>query len=570
MSFRFFGSVRQKRTNNIKVTEANQLLCRNIPQHSDLSLSNETYPQICGIPIAPRSVDFFCKRYADELQILIRQMPLSDGQLDVLLMPLINRLISYVNVLPASEFHHHSGPGGLFHHSLQCASNLVSMAQNQVFEGKANPESRYHSQQAWILGAAVLGLSHDMGKIFDMDVMAGSENLWNPLKESLNTWVSREKIKQFFVIWKKDREHKKHELRSLRLMYLKLIPQAFERYLAETRKIEVFDAIDQAILFGTGPYATLLKKAEAISIEDDFKKRKALGAQFTQGSSPLLLPLITAIQSLLNTGRWTVNTSQSPLFMTTQGLFLSLNSQTAQDIHHAACQLQASYVPASIEGLCRVFNEVGLLEANNGKDLFWAIQLSQPSGQFCSLIKIKSSFAVFILDSIKDIKPVEVSAIGFDKKDPNEDETKPQNLKDRLIAPKSNFDLSELRPTKSPSKISLDTEEDIVLINKREFCEVLDTPLAIDEVKKLMKRCVLTIQSQLKEGDGFFIENLSISEGGCRTCSSLEVERFLRNHQIGEKVQEIMFRLYRDISSVEFDQAHHRLVLKAEEYEKSK
>ena len=40
--------------------------------------------------------------------------------------------------------------------------------------------------------------------------------------------------------------------------------------------------------------------------------------------------------------------------------------------------------------------------------------------------------------------------------------------------------------------------------------------------------------------------------------------------EIGEKVQEIMFRLYRDISSVEFDQAHHRLVLKAEEYEKSK
>lgn len=569
MSFRFFGSVTQKRTNNMKVIEANQLLCRNIPQHSDLSLSNETYPQICGIPIAPRSVDFFCKRYADELQTLIRQMPLSDDQLDVLLMPLINRLISYVNVLPASEFHHHSGPGGLFLHSLQCASILVSMAQNQVFEEKANPENRYHSQQVWILGAAILGLGHDVGKIFDMDVMSDSENLWNPSKESLNTWVVREKIKQLFVIWKKDREHKKHELRSLRLMYLELIPQAFKRYLAKSRKIEVFDAIDQAILFGTGPYATLLKKAEAISIEDDFKKRKALGPQFTQGSSPLLLPLITAIQSLLNTGRWTVNTSQSPLFMTTQGLFLSLNTQTAQDIHHAASQLQASYVPASIEGLCRVFNEMGLLETSNGKDLFWTIQLPQPLGQFRSLIKIKSSFAVFILDSIKDIKPIEASAFGFGKKDLDEVETKSQNLKDRLIAPKSNFDLSELAPTKS-SKTPLNNKEEIVLIDESELCEVLDTPLVIDEAKKLMQRCVVTIQSQLREGGGFFIENLSISEGGIRTCSSLEVERFLRNHQIGEKVQEIMFRLYRDISSVEFDQAHHRLVLKVEEYEKSK
>lgn len=99
---------------------------QDIPDHSKLSLIHESYPQVVGVPIASRSPEFFCQRYADEFHDFFNRLALSREEVDRLLMPLITRVITLVNVLPASENHHHSGACGLFAHSIQCASAAVA------------------------------------------------------------------------------------------------------------------------------------------------------------------------------------------------------------------------------------------------------------------------------------------------------------------------------------------------------------------------------------------------------------------------------------------------------------
>ena len=102
---------------------------QDIPKHSKLGLIHESYPQVVGVPLVPRPPEFFCQRYADELHDFFNRLALNKEEVDRLLMPLITRVITLVNILPASESHHHSGVCGLFAHSIQCASAAAAVAE---------------------------------------------------------------------------------------------------------------------------------------------------------------------------------------------------------------------------------------------------------------------------------------------------------------------------------------------------------------------------------------------------------------------------------------------------------
>lgn len=54
----------------------NLIRYQDIPEHSKLGLIHESYPQVVGVPIVPRSPEFFCQRYADELHDFFNRLTL--------------------------------------------------------------------------------------------------------------------------------------------------------------------------------------------------------------------------------------------------------------------------------------------------------------------------------------------------------------------------------------------------------------------------------------------------------------------------------------------------------------
>ena len=163
---------------------------QDIPEHSKLGLIHESYPQVVGVPIAPRSPEFFCQRYADELHDYFNRLALTKEDVDRLLMPLITSFVSLVNILPASESHHHSGVCGLFAHSIQCASAAVAEAERMMLGDKATLIQRYQDRPRWLVAAGVMGLVHDVGKVFDVEVVTENVDKWNPFASSLWAWVN--------------------------------------------------------------------------------------------------------------------------------------------------------------------------------------------------------------------------------------------------------------------------------------------------------------------------------------------------------------------------------------------
>ncbi len=535
---------------------------RDIPLHTNPGLVHEGYPQVIGVPLMPREQKFFCQRYADELQFFFNRLALSKEEIDDLLMPVLARFINLVNVLPASETHHHSGACGLFVHSVQCAAAAVMVAEQRLLDRDASLRQRYQDRPRWLVAAGVMGLVHDAGKVFDVEVLDEAGRSWDPFSESLWQWTRRVNAQRLFVVWRKNRIHKQHELRSVRLAYRCLFTNELIGYLSEISGDVIPGAIDEAIVFGSGPLGNVLKDAEAVSMQQDGVDRKRLGRACTEMSSPLVTPIFAAVRECITSGLWSVNGENSQVYVTCQGVFLRLNEAAATDIHQAAVRLRAPYVPGTPEGLVRVLQEQNLVEMQAGQSTaFCSIEMNAVKKRAC--IKLSDPLLLFPDGVVPKAMEVVVRTEGMTEELSTEGkEVKKAKSALCFLAPQEDFS--------APSK-ERRTKEQGAAFAKAECDVVLKEPMPPQQAKQFVDRLIRALSEQLRNGEGFLIENFRVLENGRRYCSSRKVEAALERRKISQKTQEILLRLCLTGLSLDFDPKDHSFILdKDGENEESK
>ncbi len=131
-------------------------------------------------------------------------------------LPLAGRYAGWVLDLPASEFHHHAGTGGLFAHSLEVVLDGLKrfeqhLVQERNADGSLNGMGTVQRRYRWQYGVAVAGLFHDAGKVLDVEVAAAGE-LWNPIVEGMESFVRRHHPAVVQIRWKPGRIPGGHEV----------------------------------------------------------------------------------------------------------------------------------------------------------------------------------------------------------------------------------------------------------------------------------------------------------------------------------------------------------------------
>ncbi len=540
------------------------LLYRDIPLHSKSCLFHEAYPQVMGIPLEPRPLDFFCQRYADNLHELFNGLAISKEQIDYLLMPIMTQFIKLVNILPASEHHHHSGVCGLFVHSLQCATIAVAEAEKRVLGRNVTLRQRYHDKPRWLVGAAVLGLVHDVGKIFDIEVVSENGEKWNPFSVPMWSWACQTNAKKVFVVWKKERLHKQHELRSVRTAYNRLMTDSLIGYLTEFSGDLILGAIDDAIVFGTGPFGEIIRQAEAASIRQDGQDRKRLGFTFTNTSSPLVLPILNAIKELIDTGLWSINGENSQVYVTTQGFFVRLNDALALDVHQTASKHQAPYIPSSADGLIRVLQEQNVIELFQRKDqqfsAVWSIAVGKENTKKYACVKLRNP-SMFLSDCrMPATIDVLIQDNAITENEIERDEPIKPKRELQFLAPQADF----LQETK------LKNEGDSTQVTEAECDEEFSEPSEPQEAEKFVRRLLATLRQQMLSEKGFLLDSSLVCGEGFCSCNSLIVESILKKRKIGKKTQEMLIRLSSQRFNLYFNPIEHSFTLKGNDNEESK
>ena len=241
---------------------------------------------------------------ADEMTERILYRLSLDPQARGLAERLLTRFRNMVGDLPASAEHHHSGPNGLYQHSLEVSLGALEEFEGNIImerkpDGSVDSFRSARNRPRWQYASFITALCHDLGKLFDLQVQAGDQT-WCPLDRPYTDFVRRAR-KLAGITWRPEREHGGHaELSCLVLAHL--ITGDDVKYLGASRLAHVAKTISAShsrTVSGT-PLGQMVSRADQASVE------QAQSSVAAHPESKIAL-FIRAVEDLITSGEMGVN-----------------------------------------------------------------------------------------------------------------------------------------------------------------------------------------------------------------------------------------------------------------------
>jgi len=262
-------------------------------------------PFMEGLPIYPPSTLLATQK---ELVDGIRQIIANEALLDEHYTPAMMRLAALVQLLPASQAHHHRGAGGMLRHSLEVGLWALQQTEGKLIRGVVTPQQRRVIEPRWKLTVFLAGICHDLGKVVtDISVSDRSNELkWRPYNQGLYEWANSHKIDNYFLHWQEGRG-KKHTNVSSTLI---------NSVIKEDTLDWISDGGTDAVIWlteslnnnpgSTNQIHNFVVKADQLSVERDLKSMGVAMAGYEIGV-PVERYLTDIMRRLVQEGIWRIN-----------------------------------------------------------------------------------------------------------------------------------------------------------------------------------------------------------------------------------------------------------------------
>lgn len=297
----------------------------------------------------------------------IRQSgPLVRAEFDRLIMPVFYRYAAWVHLLPASEAHHHFGPGGLLRHGFEVAAHAARIADGKQVGMEISPSERALYAPRWKVATMLGGLLHDIGKpLVDCGATdAARTRTWPAQAGSLFDWLTKNGLGHYRIYWRPGQRHERHKPVGTAVAREILGPELLE-WLSEDSTHEVADLIMLSIAQGrtqANIMSQVIAKADSLSVEADLKETAKRTQGSGQGGARSVAALIMAeLRGLAESNQLPLNVPGSPLWWTTDGLF-AIYPTIFEDIIPRMVKKNIASVPASRAELAALLAEHGFIE----------------------------------------------------------------------------------------------------------------------------------------------------------------------------------------------------------------
>lgn len=262
-------------------------------------------PFMEGLPIYPPSALLATQK---ELVDGVRQIIANESLLNEHYIPSMMRLATLVQLLPASQAHHHRGAGGMLRHSLEVGLWALQQTEGKLIRGVVAPQQRRVIEPRWRLTVFLAGLCHDLGKVVTDLTVTDRENSqkWRPYKQGLHDWAKSHNVDSYFLHWV-DGRGKKHVHVSSSLM---------DSVISKGTMDWISDGSTDALVWlteslnnnpgSTNQIHNFMVKADQLSVERDLKSMGVAMAGYEIGV-PVERYLTDIMRRLVQEGIWRIN-----------------------------------------------------------------------------------------------------------------------------------------------------------------------------------------------------------------------------------------------------------------------
>ncbi|MFM0239698.1 MobH family relaxase [Paraburkholderia phytofirmans] len=296
--------------------------------------------------------------------------------------PLIRRLTEFVQLLPASESHHHAQPGGLLIHLLEVARYALHFREGYRLPLGAGPEDQMRHGARCSYAVLVGALLHDIGKpLADLkvDLVSGADvRRWVPLAGSMN-----EQGGEWYRVdfpEPAQRDYGAHARLSIVLLQ-RLVPSASLGWLAQYPPVldELAAYLSDDATAKAGTLAKIVGEADRRSVAQNLLTGPR--TRFvTARSVPLIERLMEGLRRLLAEGEMPLNRAGATgycdgesLWCVAKTLAEAVRSYLAR---HEQQQPGAAGIPSDNNRLFDTWQEYGALVPTPEGGVIWTVEIT--------------------------------------------------------------------------------------------------------------------------------------------------------------------------------------------------
>ncbi|EJN2862216.1 helicase/relaxase domain-containing protein [Salmonella enterica subsp. enterica serovar Yaba] len=283
----------------------------------------------------------------------------------------VARFAELVQQLPASEYHHHSHPGGLLDHTLEVMAFAAKLRQRHLLPAGTAPEEQAREAEAWTAGIIYAALLHDVGKTAtDIVVTTDDELSWHPWEGPLRS--------AYRLKYLKKRDHQLHPVAG-GLLATHVLPVTALNWLAQYPGLYasfiycISGHYDRAGIMGE-----LVQEADRASVAQFMGANASTALERPQPS--LAKQMLTALKELVQI-QYKLNNphSGSDGWLTEEALWL-ISKTTADRVRAWLLQQGVTSVPDSN---VRLFDEMqahGLIIPTREGKAVWSCDIKADGG----------------------------------------------------------------------------------------------------------------------------------------------------------------------------------------------
>lgn len=378
-----------------------------------------------GIPIiVPKML---MENHKETIQRIVEQAITTTEITTKFYLPTIERFASFVQLLPASQTHHHHDIGGLFKHSLEVGYRALQLADRVLVGGTRTPRQRRDLQPRWQYAVFAAALCHDTGKpLTDVTVSNLDRSIsWKPLDDDLYVWAQKNKLTDYHLDWREGRG-RQHTSNGNLLLH-RIIGSDALQWL-ELSGMDLVTWLNESLSYNpssTNLIHELVVKADQFSVERNLKSIGSALVASDQFNAPTERYLVQIMKSLIREGVWRINEPGARVWKIAEYVYIVWPAGGNEMAQHARLD-NVPMVPRSAEAILEFLVEREIAIIRDANEFFWEIVpdclAEKLPGKSLSAIRLRSDSLITTLPIpsipgklLNDTKQQKSGEVGYEK-----------------------------------------------------------------------------------------------------------------------------------------------------------
>lgn len=296
----------------------------------------------------------------NRLRSIKRIIKIDDRHFDILYLGVIHQFAEMVQLMPASQAHHHAVPGGLFIHTLEVIENAMRLRQQYKLPAFAEQEVQERERHVWTYAIFTAAILHDIGKRLTMCIFIRDDG---KVHSAFDAPLSTTACKHYKLIFQDPKYYALHDVIGLSL--IDILPPIGKTFLFEHLHI-----IKEMIAYIHGDKANAGMIGEIISKADQQSTGQSLAHISTRKFKGASLEnigerLMTQLRQMIASNNFVINKNNANIYVSKDGYTYCIAKVIVDAIRDEMSKNNDVDIPHDNNRIFDIFQEYGFAETNS-------------------------------------------------------------------------------------------------------------------------------------------------------------------------------------------------------------